>query len=134
MTPHDQILRWMNDPRLDSASVEPDRIDLIEALVKTEGWEPVLKSLLGILKDAELSKGWHDAMGVLWGGVLEKRPVDVDSTIALLHWCLERTPAIVDENLVWSITSKLKGVGYLSQYEPLQDPAVLREFGNLKGS
>ena len=61
------------------------------------------------------------------------RSVDADSTIALLHWCLERAPAIVDENLVWSITSKLKDVGYLSPYEPLPDPAVLREMRSLKG-
>jgi hypothetical protein len=28
------------------------------------------------------------------------------------------------ENLVWSIASHLKGVGYLSDWQPLDDPEV----------
>jgi hypothetical protein len=35
------------------------------------------------------------------------------------------------DNLVWSIISKLKGVGYQSDYDPLQDPDVLREMKRL---
>jgi hypothetical protein len=33
----------------------------------------------------------------------------------------------LDENLVWSITHILKNVGYLSDYEPLRDPAIQAE-------
>jgi hypothetical protein len=36
-----------------------------------------------------------------------------------------------EDNLAWSITSRLKGVGYLSDYDPLCDPYVVRELKKL---
>jgi len=52
-----------------------------------------------------------------------------DAVIALLYGRFQRA-GIGDEhsaNLLWSITCRLKGVGYLSDYEPLHDPGVLSE-------
>ena len=71
------------------------------------------------------------------GGRLERfgpyvldRPMPVNQVIGLLYRRLiEDVPAQyeLDENLVWSITRSLKGVDYLSDYEPLQDPAIIAE-------
>jgi hypothetical protein len=35
-------------------------------------------------------------------------------------------------NLAWSITCKLKGLDYMSEYDPLRDPAVLHELEALR--
>jgi hypothetical protein len=55
--------------------------------------------------------------------------------IALLHHRLIAdvpAPLELDDNLVWSITRNLKGVDYLSDYEPLDDPEVKDELRRIR--
>jgi hypothetical protein len=71
---------------------------------------------------------------VLWFGI--KKPMPKVRVIALLHHRLIADvpePLALDENLVWSITRNLKGVEYLSDYEPLNDPEIQMELKRLRG-
>lgn len=54
----------------------------------------------------------------------------VDFIIALMYYRFDPTGE-EEDNLVWSITAKLKKVHYLSDYAPLNDPNVLIEFHKL---
>jgi hypothetical protein len=57
---------------------------------------------------------------VFWGAVLDHLPVNADRLIALLYKRLPADEGSSENNLAWSITSKLKGKGYLSRYDPLE--------------
>jgi hypothetical protein len=113
---------------IDAASVEDDRdpVDAIEVLVSDCGWDAVRDSLLSILSDDGQQGYWRGAMEALWCAGLDKRPVPADKLIALLYHRFD-PDGRNEDNLVWSITSMLKGVGYLSGYRPLEDPGVKRE-------
>ena len=67
-----------------------------------------------------------------WGAVLDKRDLAADELIALLYHRFD-PDGLAEDNEVWSIASKLKGVGYLSKFEPLRDPAVAEELQRIRG-
>ena len=69
--------------------------------------------------------------GHLWGAALDGRDLPADRVIALLYHRLDPGDG-GENNLAWSITSKLKRVGYLSDYDPLQDAAVRAELAVLR--
>jgi hypothetical protein len=109
-----------------NASDDVDQVDAVEELVCQHGWDAVRDGLLSILSDDTQSGYWRGAMEAFWCAGLDKRPVPADRLIALLYHRFD--PAGLDEdNLVWSIASTLKKVGYLSEYCPLRDPDVRRE-------
>ena len=109
-----------------------DSKEQIEALIPKEGWDKVREAVYGVLLTPELAAHSYTAAGVLWGALLDARPMDPDHTIAVLERRRQfRKPDELEDNLFWSITSKLKGVDYLSDYEPLQDPAVQRALERL---
>jgi hypothetical protein len=66
------------------------------------------------------------AAEVLWGAVLDRREIPADRIIALLCYRLS-PPDEYEDNLVWSITSELRGIDYLSDYNPYHDPLIQRE-------
>jgi hypothetical protein len=70
---------------------------------------------------------------MFWSAVWDKRNIPADELIALLYYRFQTTEHEGLDNWVWSITSHLKGVGYLSEYEPLKDPGVLEHFRKLRG-
>jgi hypothetical protein len=114
-----------------------DPAEHIEKLIDRVGWETVRDGVHQVLLEPSLRPHGYAATSVLWGAVLDKRPLDANYTIAVLYRHLrdsapEPPESLASlENLVWSITSKLKDVGYLSDYEPLKDPAVQRELSRL---
>jgi hypothetical protein len=57
----------------------------------------------------------------------------IDRVIALLYFRFDPR-GDAEDNLVWSITSKLKGVDYLSDYNPLTDAGVCAEMERLRRS
>jgi hypothetical protein len=69
---------------------------------------------------------------VFWGAVLDWREVPADELIAWLYHRFD-PEGRAEDNDVWSIASKLKGVGYLSDYKPLRDPGVLRHLNAIRG-
>ncbi|QWF17856.1 hypothetical protein [Lysobacter capsici] len=118
-------------PLFEAELADPDNFELYEAveeLVQPTNWEPVLAEAMRVLASSGLRRFWHQAMCVVfWSSHGEVRiPPGGDALdcVARLYLCLERDPGL-DENLVWSIAHQLKGVGYLSAWNPLLDREVV---------
>jgi hypothetical protein len=123
----DEILA---DDRLDPTA--GGKTDAIEALIPEFGWETVRECMMDLLRDDAKSDQWNEAMHVFWGAVLDNRPLPMDELIAWLYYRFD--PHGDDEdNEVWSITSKLKGVSYFSKYQPLRDPGVMQYLHSIRG-
>lgn len=108
-----------------------DAAAVIEALAREYGWAPVADEMFQLLEDNRQPAHWYTATVVLWFAVLDQVPLPADRVIALLYHRVDGTEHQWD-NLVWSITSRLKGEEYLSDYNPLKDPGVLRELARLQ--
>jgi hypothetical protein len=126
----DRIQRILGDTSLDKGG---DDVEAIENLIAECGWDAVQEYLLKVLQDDNQRSHWYTAAAVFWGAALDKRPVPVDKLIALLYYRFDPDGKNEDD-LVWSITSELKGVEYLSDYSPLDDPGVQREFQALRNA
>jgi hypothetical protein len=116
---------------------DESKSERIERLIEAAGWDAVRDSILAILRADRRPQDDRTATEVLWGAALDRRPMPADRVIALLYHRLERLGGGaegLDENLAWSITSTLKCVGYLSDYDPLNDPAVQAELAALCNS
>jgi hypothetical protein len=121
------IKEILSTDALDDESCDDSKCEAIERLIETAGWSAVRDSILALLGDAARPRRDHEvAAEVLWGAVLDRRELPADRVIALLHHRFDPC-GDSEDNLVWSITSKLKGLDYLSDYQPLQDPAVQAE-------
>lgn len=105
--------------------------ELIEPLIERHGWAPVRGALFAML-EADEPALWPDVMAALWGAVLDGREMDADRAIALVYHRLGPAPSYHDENLAWSIASRLKNAGHLPDYEPLADPGVVSALERLR--
>jgi hypothetical protein len=103
----------------------------IEGLIAVVGWDAVRESLLSVLAAERRAADYRIVATVFWGAVLDRREMPADRVIALLYHRFDPR-GDNEDNLVWSIASKLKGVGYLSDYRPLDDPAVQRELAAIR--
>jgi hypothetical protein len=127
-----RIWEILGDERLDREGSAQSKAEAIESLIRLFGWEPVREFMMEVLRDDHQEPHWRIAADVFWGAVLDKRRLAADELIALLY--LRFGPdGRAEDNEVWSIASKLKGVGYLSKYEPLLDPAVAEELQKIRG-
>ena len=127
------IAEILADDWLDDESVEITKVDEIESLIEDVGWPAVRECLLEVLRDDGQSRNWRTAADAFWGAVLDRRDLPTDELIALLHHRFDPT-GLVEDDLVWSIVSKLKGIDYLSDYEPLRDPGVIEELRKVRGA
>ena len=120
------------DDVLDDESSEGSKCEEIERLIGRVDWSTVRDSILSVLADSGRRRRDHEvAAEVLWGAVLDGREMPADRVIALLYNRFDPRGE-AEDNLVWSITSKLKRVDYLSDYEPLQDPGVKAELAAIR--
>ena len=118
------------------AVAENDELDLdveLKPALKKFGWTVVREALFEILKSPD-KKLRYEAMSVLWGAVLDARELDANVTIAHIYFRHDLACSEVEDNLAWSITSRLKGKGYLSDYDPLADHDVKREIDVIRSS
>lgn len=122
----DLIRQILADDSLDLDTSELSKCEAIEQLIPKFGWPSIYREMLSLLEDHNQSpQNWLTAAQVLWGAVLDKREFgDTAKAIALLYLRIGGADG-ADENLAWSITSKLKGVDYLSSYNPMKDPEVI---------
>jgi len=120
------------DDRPDDEASPQSKTEAIEALVGPFGWELVRDCMMDVLRDDNQGPHWRTAANLFWGAVLDKRDLAVDELIALLYHRFD-PEGREEDNEVWSIASKLKGVGYLSKYEPLRDPAVAEQLQKIRG-
>jgi hypothetical protein len=111
------------DDRLNDESSDPTRAEAIEALISGYGWEAVRSCMLDVLRDDSQARHWRAAAHVFWGAVLDRHELPADELIAWL-WHRFCPAGQAQDDDIWGIVSKLKGVGYLSDYDPRRDPAV----------
>lgn len=99
-------------------------------LIEQIGWPAVRDSVFAALESEEKAL-WTPAAAALWGAILDKRDLDANLAIALVYHRLSPSPT-EEDNLAWSIASRLKGVGYLSSYDPHADPQVQTHIERLR--
>lgn len=99
-------------------------------LIERIGWPAVRDNVFAALQSEEKAL-WLPAAAALWGAVLDKRELDANLAIALVYFRLSPSPG-EEDNLAWSIASRLKGVGYLSSYDPHADPQVQAHIERLR--
>ena len=121
-----RVVSILNDPDLDGAEDTATKAECIELLIAEHGWDALLACLCGLLHTGDAATDWLAIAEVFWGAALDRRPMPADAVIALLYGRFQRADIRDEhsENLLWSITRRLKGVDYLSDYEPLHDPGV----------
>jgi hypothetical protein len=123
------------DAELEREESESSKVDELEKFYQECGWDPVRNYLMSILEDPARSvDDWTTIAAVFWGAVLDRLPVSTDRLIALLYKRLPPDSGSSENNLAWSITSKLKAKSYMSRYDPLDDPGVRRELESLERS
>jgi hypothetical protein len=109
-----------------------DLHDTVRERAAQSGWSDILTAALDILEQPDNKAYWRQATAIIfWAvGAKAEMPKPKMEVVARLYWCLAKYPGFggsgMDdgENLVWSIASHLKGVGYLSDWQPLDDPEV----------
>jgi len=117
----------------DHSSDGDNSVERIEGTIEDNGWDVVRACLLAILEDPGRPVAhWKVCAAVFWGAVLDERPVPVDRLIALLYVRLPNDEHSGESNFAWSITAKLRGVSYLSEYDPLADPRIQRELSTIR--
>ena len=114
----------------DSESDEPSRAEALEALGNHFSWNEVVDCLLATLQDDNRQHEWKTIALAFYEAVSNGRELPADRTIALLYHRFDPDGSS-ENNLVWSIVSKLKNVDYLSEYNPLADPAIIAELNQL---
>lgn len=127
-----RINEILADDRLDDESSELTKAEVIEGLIDEVGWEAVRGFMLDVLRDDHQQAHWRTAAHVFWGAVLDRRELPGDELIAWLYYRFD-PEGRTEDNEIWSITSKLKAVEYLSEYQPLRDPGVLRHLRAIRG-
>jgi hypothetical protein len=127
-----RISEILADDRLDDESSEKTKAEVIEGLIDELGWEAVRDCMLDVLRDDHQEAHWRTAAHVFWGAVLDRRELPGDELIAWLYHRFD-PEGQTEDNEVWSMASKLKGVGYLSEYQPLCDAGVLHYLRAIRG-
>ena len=107
----------------------------IYRLADQYGWQPLYELLVEVLRDDASSQSWELAQTVLFYAASDHRsrvrhcPMPADFTIALLY---HRFPDGIDDgDRIWAVVCALKGVQHWSDYDPMNDPAILGELAAL---
>jgi hypothetical protein len=127
-----ELVQKINDilrnDELDTETSDETKCNQIERLADDFGWESIEEVLIKVLEDdTRRIVDWHTIAEVFWGAALDKRNINENKVIALLYYRIPNDAGSNESNLVWSIASKLKGANYLSEYDPLNDPDVIKE-------
>jgi hypothetical protein len=116
---------------------EFDLLEEVRRIAGHDGWEPLLSEALAILGNREQANYWYPAICVIYWSLSSQPalPCSLEECIARLYVCLEQWP-IHDErdadNLVWSTVTSLKGVSYLSEWDPYKDPSVCQHMARYR--
>ncbi len=123
----DQIERFIENELFDG---DFDLLESVQTLSESEGWTQVISDCLSILSDRTKMELWEAAIRIIFWATSRSPvcPVPSMAIVARLYWCLEtiegNTKNEIDDNLVWTIAKDLKGVPYLSEWDPQLDPEV----------
>jgi hypothetical protein len=119
----DAIAATLEVLRRAARDAEVDGDEHVQPLISQFGWAAVCEGVFAALESTD-SMIWPEAAAVIWGAASDKREMDVNRAIALVYFRLDPDKPGEEDNLAWSIASKLKGVGYLSSYDPRLDPPI----------
>ena len=113
----------------ENEDVELDLLEEVRRQADIQGWEPLLTDAWNILNCQEQCHHWYPAILILYWSLSAQPtlPCTLDECIARLYVCLEQSPLLAEhdgENLIWSIVIHLKGITYLSSWDPYHDPMV----------
>ncbi|MEJ2426237.1 MAG: hypothetical protein P8179_12740 [Candidatus Thiodiazotropha sp.] len=123
----EQIRKILDDTSLESEEVEDSKAELIENLITEENWQNIQNYLFEVLSDDnETYYNWHTCFEIFWGAVLDSRTIDGNRIIALAYYRLKPDEHSSESNLAWSLASELKGEDYFSEYNPLEDPDIIK--------
>ena len=111
-----------------AAEHEDEAFDLFEEMQRrasNRGWEPLLVEAFALLSSRAQEGYWNEATLVIYWSLSAQPtlPCTREECIARLYVCLEQSPEL-DENLVWSVAKELKGVPYVSDWDPYKDPVI----------
>ena len=125
-----QILDSADDEdRLDAQFGADSAPQAIYGLVDRFGWPAVFEQMVALLRDDPNPEHGEIAQIVLFYAA-GAHPMPADSTIALLY---HRFPGgITDGDRIWAIVHRLKRLDHGSDYDPMTDPAILREMDILE--
>jgi len=109
-----------------------DLLAAVQARADSEGWDQLLVEALQILSDLSQQENWRSATCIIfWSNPTRtEMPIPKMAVVARLYWCLIQFPGFGGEglddaeNLVWTITKDLKGIGYDSDWDPIKDLEV----------
>ncbi|MEI7986169.1 MAG: hypothetical protein WCI55_11125 [Armatimonadota bacterium] len=115
----------------ESVDEDFDMVGAVKAQAQSDGWSQIIADCLLVLSDKSKMEYWHSAVKIIFWGTSQTPtfPIPKMAIVARLYWCLINIDSNVanelDDNLIWTIASNLKGVGYLSDWDPQKDPEVL---------
>ena len=135
MNVENEINRILADDSLDDETRDHGKCDLIEELILKYDWKSVEEVMIAVLEDMDRQYDDYVTIAeVIWGAALDERDMPINRVIALLYHRLEPDQDSDENNLAWSIVCKLKGVDYLSEYDPLEDPEIKREMEKISAA
>lgn len=127
----DAITATLHALRQAARDAKSDLDELLQPLIDEFGWTAVCEGVFEALESKETAI-WYTAAAAIWRAALDKRELDAHRAIALVYFRLEPNKPGEEDNLAWSIASKLKGVDYLSTYDPRLDPPVKVQLEQLR--
>jgi len=109
---------------------ERETHDIMDRMLALDKWEEIRAGLLDILYENDQSL-WHETVLYIYYFQGRGYKYEETKTIALLYSCLILSDEL-DDNLIWTITKDIKGVSYLSGYDPFRDQTVVEEMEKIK--
>ena len=114
---------------LNDAFRSEDAIEYVsETILPQYDWNDVQEALINILLDNNRKdKDYETVAEIIWEAVLDGKPVKKTPVVGLLYYRLGNKEAPYENNLIWSIATKLYDLDYAnSEFNPLKDPEILR--------
>ena len=115
--------------KLNEAFCSEDAIEYVsETILPQYDWNDVQEALIYILLDNNRDdKEYETVAEIIWEAVLDGKSVKKVPVVGLLYYRLGNKEAPYENNLIWSIATKLYDLDYAnSEFNPLKDPEILR--------
>lgn len=124
----DRMLVVLHDDSLDDENIDESKAEMLESMIEGLDWDECNSAIENLLSMSLRTIDYESVAALIWA--LDDKPFNKNKIIALLYHRLD--PDFNSEhNLVWSITSRFKNEGYLSEYIPSEDAEVMNEFNLL---
>ena len=106
-----------------------DAIEYVsETILPQYDWNDVQEALINILLDNNRKdRDYETVAEIIWEAVLDGNSIKKAPVVGLLYYRLGNKEAPYENNLIWSIATKLYDLDYAnSEFNPLKDPEILR--------